>query len=305
MSTKNSKTRNTVQTHLRPGPQTATACLGEPSAPALIAATHANLDTTALRLELLASLRKDIADIFKKELQETLGDALSTIKLDLQAVKTQLANDRAATDATVSELKGTVGEMEHSLTECSDDIAEMKTTIKSLTANVAKLENKCEDLESRSRRNNIRIVGVPEGPDTCTTTAVAALLTEAFGLVKEPLLDQSHRTLQPKPKPGERPRAIVCRFHYFGDCVDVLRRARELRQIKVRDLTISVFPDHTAKIARARAAFNEVRRQLRGLDGARYGLMHPARLRITYNGVEKDFVSAEEASGYVKTLISE
>ena len=70
-------------------------------------------------------------------------------------------------------------------------------------------------------------------------------------------------------------------------------------------MTISVFPDHTAKIARARAAFNEVRRQLRGLDGARYGLMHPVRLRITYNGVEKDFVSAEEASGYVKTLISE
>ncbi|CAL8349427.1 unnamed protein product [Boreogadus saida] len=123
--------------------------------PAGTAATHANIDSTALRLELLASLRKDIADIFKKELQDTLGDALSTIKLDLQAVKTQLANDRAATDATVFELKGTVGEMEHSLTECSDDIAEMKTTIKSLTANVAKLENNCEDLESRSYSGGI------------------------------------------------------------------------------------------------------------------------------------------------------
>lgn len=253
---------------------------------------------------MLASLRKDIADIFKKELRDTLGDALSTIKLDLQAVKEQLASDKAATDATVSKLKGTVGEMEHALTECSDDIAEMKTTIKSLTATVAMLENKCEDLESRSRRNNIRIVGVPEAPDTCTTAPVAALLKEAFGLVKEPVLDRSHRTLQPKPKPGDRPRAIVCRFHYHSDCVDMLRRAKELRQIKVRDFTISVFPDHTAKIARARAAFNEVRRQLRDIDGARYGLIHPARLRITYNGVQKDFVSADEASDYVKTLIS-
>lgn len=305
MSGKNSKTCNTIQTQLRPGPQTATTSSNDPSAPAEAASTHANFDTTALKLELLASLRKDIADIFKKELQDTLGDALSTIKHDLQVVKTQLVNDKAATDATMSELKGTVREMEHALTECSDDIAEMKTTIKSLTANVAKLENKCEDLESRSRRNNIRIVGVPEGPDTCTIVAVAALLKEAFGLVKEPLLDRSHRTLQPKPKPGDRPRAIVRRFHYYGDCVDILRRARELRQIKVGDLTISVFPDHTAKTARARAAFNEVRCQLRGIDGARYGLIHPARLRITYNGVEKDFVSAEEASDYVKTLISE
>lgn len=305
MSGKNSKSRNTIQTQLRPGLQAATAASGEPSTSAEVASTHANFDTTALKLELLAALRKDIADIFKKELQATLGDALSTIKLDLQAVKTQLASDKAATDATMSKLKDTVGEMEHALTECSDDIAEMKTTIKSLTADVAKLENKCEDLESRARRNNIRIVGVPEGPDTCSTTAVSALLKEAFGLVKEPLVDRSHRTLQPKPKPGDRPRAIVCRLHYYGDCVDILRRARELRQIKVGDLTISVFPDHTAKIARARAAFNEVRRQLRGIDGARYGLFHPARLRITYNGVEKDFVSAEKASDYVKSLISE
>ncbi|CAG6016082.1 unnamed protein product [Menidia menidia] len=170
MSGKNTKTRNTIQTQLRPGLQAATAASGEPPAPA---DTTANFDTTALKLELLAEMRKDIADIFKKELQETLGDALSTIKLDLQAVKTQLASDKAATEATMSKLKGTVGEMEHALTVCSDDIAEMKTTIKSLTADMAKLENKCEDLESRARRNNIRIVGVPEGPDTCTTTALA------------------------------------------------------------------------------------------------------------------------------------
>lgn len=304
MAGKNSKTRNAVQTQLRPNLQAATTSPGALPAPAMPTLTQANPDFAALKLELLASLRKDIADIFKKELQETLGDALSTIKLDLQAVKTQLANDKAATDATVATLKGTVGEMEHALSGCTDDIAEMKTTIRCLTANLAKLENKCEDLESRSRRNNIRIIGVPEGPDSSTTAAVAAMLKEAFDLEKEPLLDRSHRTLQPKPKPGERPRPIVCRFHYHSDCVDILRRARELRQIKVADLTISIFPDFTAKIARARAEFNEVRRQLRGIDGARYGLFHPARLRITYNGVEKDFVSAEKASDYVKTLIS-
>lgn len=120
-------------------------------------------------------------------------------------------------------LKGTVGEMEHALSGCSDDIAQMKTTIDYLTATVTKLENKCEDLESRSRRKNVRIVGVPEeGPDTCSTTAIAALLKEVFGLEKEPLLDCTHRSLQPKLKPGERPRVIVCKFHYYSDCADIL-----------------------------------------------------------------------------------
>ncbi|KAF4092787.1 hypothetical protein AMELA_G00025050, partial [Ameiurus melas] len=84
----------------------------------------------------------------------------------------------------------------------------------------------------------------------------------------------------------------------------ILRRERELQQIKVRDLIISVFPNYTVKIARARATFNEVQRQLCGIEGARYGILHPARLRITYNGVQKDFISAEEAGDYVKLSIT-
>lgn len=205
MAAKNIKTRSTIQTQLRPTLQTATTSSSEPSAPSKPPSCQANPDIEALKVELLASLRKDIANIFKKELQDTLGDALSTIKFDLQVVKTQLVIDKAANDATMSGLKGTVREMEHALTVCSDDIVEIKNTIKGLTAHVAKLENKCEDLESRTRRNNVRIVGVPEGPDTCTTAAVASLLKEAFDLRKEPLLDRSHRTLQPTPKPGDCP----------------------------------------------------------------------------------------------------
>ncbi|XP_053479403.1 uncharacterized protein LOC128606892 isoform X2 [Ictalurus furcatus] len=292
MSGKNTKTRGGIQTRPRPSVR----AVSESPSPPESASPSSDPDFAALKLELLASLRKDIADILKKEFQAMFREALSTIQLDLQAVKTQQAGDKVATEATISTLKGTVGEMEHALSGCTDDIAHMKTTIESLTATVTQLENKCEDLVSRSRRNNVRIVGVPEGADTCTTAAVATLLKEAFGLEKEPVLDRSHRTLQPKPKPGERPRAIVCRFHYHSDCVDILGRAREIQRIKTRDLTISVFPDYTAKTARARAAFNEVRRQLRSIEGARYGILHPARLHITYNGVQKDFISAEEAA---------
>ncbi|KAJ8010204.1 hypothetical protein DPEC_G00072570 [Dallia pectoralis] len=302
MAGKTSKGRNTIQTQLRPGPQAATTSSGEQSVAAEVVLAPAGPDVAALKLELLASLRKDIADIFKKELRDALGDTLSTIQLDLQAVKLQLANEKVATDATIAKLEGTVGEMEQALTVCSDDITELKTTIKCLTTTVAKLEDKCENLESRSRRNNVRILGVPEGPDTCSTAAVAAMLKEELGLEKEPLLDRSHRTLQPVPKPGDRPRAIVCRFHSYRDCAEVLRRAKERRQITVKGLSVSIFPDHTAKVARAE--FNEVKRRLRGIVGARYGLVHPARLRINYNGVEKSFVSADKASEYVKTLSS-
>ncbi|KAI5105880.1 SH2 domain-containing adapter protein E [Silurus meridionalis] len=262
MSGKTSKTRSTTQSQLRPG-ATVAASPSRDSPPCegpIVSQAASKADIDSLKSELLCSLRSEIIEVFKSELralERTLGNDLLTIKSELQAVKAQLSSDKAANEAAVRELKGTVAEMERSLSVCTDDIAVMQRD---------KLETKCEDLETRSWHNNVRIICVPEGPNSSTTANVAVLLKEALSLEKEPLLDRSHRTLQPVPKPGERPRAIVARFHYHSECLDVLRRAKELQRIQFKGLNISIFPDHTVKTAKARAAFNEVRRQLRGIE---------------------------------------
>ncbi|KAK7879976.1 hypothetical protein WMY93_033354 [Mugilogobius chulae] len=225
------KIRNTIQTQLKPSLQAVSSgeqLAATESGPAQATEGNPATDITALKLELLTSLKDDIAGIIKKEFQDALGPALSPIR----------AANKVA-DATLATLTSTVGDMETVLTECTGDITSMKDTIEHLTATVTKLEKKCEDLESRSRRNNIRTVGVPEGPDTSSIAAVASLLKKVLALENEPRLDLSHRTLQPKPKPDECPRAIVCKLHYYSDCVDILRRARERKQIKVGDITRS------------------------------------------------------------------
>lgn len=61
-----------------------------------------------------------------------------------------------------------------------------------------------------------------------------------------------------------------------------------------------MFPDYPSSVARARSAFNEVRKLLRGQDG----IVHPAWLRITHNGTEKLFHDAAEAVAYVKANIT-
>ncbi|KAI4809229.1 hypothetical protein KUCAC02_018135 [Chaenocephalus aceratus] len=107
--------------------------------------------------EMLASLRTEMAAVFKTELHEALKDNLSSIKAELQTVMADLSV---------------------SITNIKSDIT--------------------------ASRNNVRIVGVPE-ETTNTTAAISTLLKEAFKLEKEPLLDRAHRTLQPKPRPGEPP----------------------------------------------------------------------------------------------------
>ncbi|KAK3517586.1 hypothetical protein QTP70_012945 [Hemibagrus guttatus] len=133
-----------------------------------------------------------------------LGDDLSTTKSELQAVKAEFSNSIVLVQTDMLSLKTTVKDMEQSLSTYSDDITVLQDKVDSLLATVAKLEDKCEDLEARSRRNNIRIIGIPED-NPCTTLAVSDLLKKAFNNDKDIIVDRSHRTLQPKPKPGERP----------------------------------------------------------------------------------------------------
>uniref|UniRef100_A0A3P8TKB0 L1 transposable element RRM domain-containing protein n=1 Tax=Amphiprion percula TaxID=161767 RepID=A0A3P8TKB0_AMPPE len=284
MPPKNAKAGNNPQSNLRPvaladpplrgdSPPTENTCSTPPS----------TADFTVLKSKLLSALRNDVAAIFKTELQAALSDNLTSIKSELLTLKTDLSSSISSIKSEVTGLKTTVTEMEQSLSTCSDDIATLQNKVDNLSKECVRLESRCEDLESRARRQNIRIIGVPED-DALSAAGVSKLLMEAFKLDKEPLVDRAHRALMPKPRPVDRPHAIVAKLHYPTDCSDILRRARELQRIKVRNMTISIFPDHTAKTARARAAFNDVRRQLRDIEGVRFGLLFPARLRITYGG---------------------
>uniref|UniRef100_A0AAR2KUE7 L1 transposable element RRM domain-containing protein n=1 Tax=Pygocentrus nattereri TaxID=42514 RepID=A0AAR2KUE7_PYGNA len=247
----------------------------------------------------VAALRADFASIFKDEIRVVFESEISAIKQEMQDAKTEISNFKTDIRKDVEAMENTMEQMERGLSGCSDDVVALQRTVQQLSNQVAALEDKCEDLEGRSRRNNIRIIGVPEGVGSCSVSAVSALLKDAFQLEKAPLLDRAHRTLQPPPKQGATPRAIVARLHYFHDCSNILRLARERKRVAVNDLTISVYPDYTAKVARARAAFNDIRQQLRGIEGLRFGILHPARLRITYKGVEKNFTSPVDAQKYI------
>lgn len=132
-------------------------------------------------------------------------------------------------------------------------------------------------MEGRMRRSNIQILNVPETPGSSTPTAVSKL-----------------------PRETVKPRVIVAKVHYYQDCVDILRQSRPLR---FKRIDISIFLDYPLSVVQARSAFNEVRRLLRGRDGVKYGLLYPARLRITCNGTEKQFQNPGEAMTYAKTRI--
>uniref|UniRef100_A0AAR2JW36 L1 transposable element RRM domain-containing protein n=1 Tax=Pygocentrus nattereri TaxID=42514 RepID=A0AAR2JW36_PYGNA len=252
-----------------------------------------------MKAEILSSLKEDITTLLRSELKSVLADEFAGMKSELRAVKEEVIGSVAALRADVDSVKQTVAGMEYSLSTCSDDITTLQTTVHKLSKDVAGLQEKCVDLEGRMRRSNIRILNVTEGPGSSSPAAVSKLLKEALRLEKEVVVDRSHRGLQLRQQ-GGKPRAIVAQLHYYQDCVDILRRAREAGSLQYNGTKIFIFPDYPPSVARARSAFNEVKNILRGQKGTRFGMFYPARLRITHNGTEKEFQDPAEAMAYVR-----
>ncbi|KAJ8399562.1 hypothetical protein AAFF_G00409730 [Aldrovandia affinis] len=196
-----------------------------------------------LRAEILTSLKSDIATLIRSELKTVLAEGFGDIKSELQAVKLELVANTAMLRSDLDKMKTTITDMEHGLSTCSDDMTALQATVGKLESAVTSLQEKCLDLEGRMRRSNIRILNVAEGPGSASPTAVSKLLREALHLDKDLVIDRSHRSLQPK-HPSGKPRAIIAKLHYYQDCADILRRARETGPLQFNGTAILIFPDY-------------------------------------------------------------
>lgn len=70
--------------------------------------------------------------------------------------------------------------MQQSLSTCTDDIISLQRKVDHLTKAVVKLEDKCDDLESRCQ--NIRIIGVLEDDQLSASTDADSQLLNVSSL---------------------------------------------------------------------------------------------------------------------------
>lgn len=163
------------------------------------------------------------------------------------------------------------------LTERTCDVekqaAEQERRVMNMEASLAELRqqnkglhSKVLDSEGRSRRNNIKIVGIPEGEEKGRPTDfVSQLIPKLLGAENfdEPvMIDRAHRTLQPKPAEGARPRTIVARVHLPQEKGKILRLGRQ-HALEYSGNRIFVFPDYTVEVMEKRRSFKEVLQTLR------------------------------------------
>ena len=179
----------------------------------------------------------------------------------------------------------------------------LEKTVASIKDENDALKLKVDDLKGRSRRNNIKIIGIPEQEEGGKPTEfVEALIPKLFGddgFRSPVVIDRAHRTLRPPPAVGAKPRAIIARVHFYREKERILRLRRE-RQLEYKGNKVLIFPDYTPEVMRQRREYTEVLRMLRELK-VEHSLLFPARLRIKHKDRFKVFSTPSEAMTFVNT----
>lgn len=276
-------------------------------------AEEAPLTLKALKCKLQLSRQASLAD-FKVEI-DTLRQDLSG---DIEALRTETITN---SQKLRHEFEDEIGKLQRHHTDIAAEQAAMAKSLNDALERIAELDRrndvqsremkrlheKCTDLESRSRRQNLRIIRVPEGAEGASATRfMADFFTEVLGpenFTSPVTIDRAHRSLASKPKSGGRPRPILVRLHYFAEKERILGISKGKGRLFYRDTPVHIFPDLPAEVGKLRAAFNPVKAKLRAAK-VEYSLFFPAVLSVNFNGVRHKFNTPESAAEFYHAEIA-
>ncbi|KAI2657411.1 Neurexin-1a-beta [Labeo rohita] len=248
------------------------------------ASRHEELNTS-LRPKMADALMapSDIDALVKRITTEVLAGVDKALENKIDPVLEKLSATVAHIDPHYR-----ISAVEDTVSRDNADLSEMKAKLD------AALE-KIDDLENRSRRCNIRIIGLPEGEEG--TNPVSFLKTWLPNLLNiefknhQVKIERAH-ALTRRPAPGERPRALILKLHNFQDKARILQAARAAGQLVYKWHNISIFEDFSVAVVRKRQAFGNVKKRLRE-RGITFAMIYPAILRVQHDGV-KLFKQPEE-----------
>lgn len=246
------------------------------------------------------------------QLVQELAKQRESLKED---ISTLIQESLVPLQASVSALTETVGSIQQRLTASEslagdnfEKICAAESAVKALKGQNAALLDRIEDLENRSRRNNLRIINIPEGSEgvgntvNFMTNALMEITRSNALFDSAPVLERAHR-VGAKPSDTSRPpRPFVVCFQRHQEKERLLQWARQ-HTSTYQGATLRIYPDYSAALSKKRAEFNGVKQTLYE-KGIKFRLRYPANLRVFHKGKTLDFNTPEEARAYCNQLVA-
>lgn len=209
-------------------------------------------------------------------------------------------------DVTLQELKSSVDSLEKRTTEVEDRISNTEDmaqrherAIRYLLHREMDLKAKYEDLQNRSRRNNLRIYQVPEDSEG---KDVIAFVKELIKTTLQPApevdmrIERAHRAPAAKlNNPTAGPRSLLVKFVDFSVKEIIIRQAWSQRKVIYKDKLIYFDHDYSPELQKRRGQIRQVIKQLKQKN-IKAKCIYPAQLRMLTKDGEKTYPTLTEAA---------
>uniref|UniRef100_A0A5F8G9H3 L1 transposable element RRM domain-containing protein n=1 Tax=Monodelphis domestica TaxID=13616 RepID=A0A5F8G9H3_MONDO len=168
------------------------------------------------------------------------------------------------------------------------ELIKQSQNTKKLEENIKYLTDKVIDLENRGRRENLRIIGLPEKPEINTKLdmVIQDIIKENCPEILEQggntSTDRAHRTPSTLNPQKTTPRNVIAKFQSYQTKEKILQEARK-RQFRYKGMPIRVTQDLASSTLNDRKAWNMIFRKAREL-GLQPRISYPAKLTIYFQG---------------------
>lgn len=259
-----------------------------------------NMDQNETLRAGLASISNDIRDLkkelrnelttFKDELKSEMRREVATLRQDIDRKFTESNKEQQEQKTAITEVQARVAEVE----ECN---AEASDLLVNLAKQTRQMQDKLTDLEARSRRNNIRIFGLPED------TEGGSIINYLDQLLKTELelpegadlrIQRAHRALTRKPGLGGAPRSVIVNFHEFETKEMVLQKVWQKKGIQLGNKKIQFDHDYPTEIVQKRKTYLNIKKTLKE-KGIRFQTPY-TKMRIYWSDGVRSYDNARDAA---------
>ena len=179
----------------------------------------------------------------------------------------------------LNDLTTRVSEQDETLTAVTMQVTDLEKQIKSLEADKAHLISKVDDIENRSRRNNLVFYGVPEAEQSSCVETVKDIFAFVGLNPDEIPIERCHRTPTFRRNDQEKPRMIHVAFQTFSQKEMVRKECiKKFKTSQFMGKKVFVDDDFSDRIRRLRREKMDTFKRLKA-ENKRPFFVYPAIIR--------------------------
>ena len=253
-----------------------------------VASLRSGLDSISNQIISMKNELKTDLKIFKEEIASQMKNELSGLKADMDQKMAKVTR----------EVQDQGERMEENLTSTEEIEAwstETHGVLQEIIREQSRMKDRLDDYESRSRRNNLRIYGIPEDTEDGSVPAfVERWLRAELGIDMDLQIQRAHRAIAARPKAGDPPRSLIVNFLQHTTKELVLSKVWGKKNTRLGGSRIHFDHDYSQGVLQKRKAYANVKAELKKRD-IRFQTPF-TKMRIHWANGKKTYDSAEEAA---------